>query len=105
MAMPFRYIIPICLAFNCLGVISSFAKPGAPGIEDHFELLKRDFAQGDQSKALQNLWEALLIDPYADEGRVYLQKFLNESALTAFDRVKTVMVQDLLNQTQNLAQK
>jgi len=105
MAMPFRYIIPICLAFNCLGVIPSFARPGTPGIKDHFELLKRDFAQGDQMMVLQNLWEALLIDPYADEGRVYLQKFLNEPVLTTLERMKVMTVQDLLSQTQNLAQK
>jgi len=103
--MPFRYIIPICLAFNCLGVIPSFARPGTPGIKDHFELLKRDFAQGDQMMVLQNLWEALLIDPYADEGRVYLQKFLNEPVLTTLERMKVMTVQDLLSQTQNLAQK
>lgn len=103
--MPFRYIIPICLAFNTLGAISSFARPGTPGIKDHFELLKRDFAQGDRLEALQNLWEALLIDPYADEGRVYLQKFLNEPVLTTFERMKVMTVQDLLSQTQNLAQK
>lgn len=44
-------------------------------------------------------------DPYNEQTGLYLQKALNELPLSALDRVKVLSVQDLLKQTQNLAEK